>query len=81
LAQGKHDARRGKAWIVFEGESGISLTPLGRGGGGGVFGGGSGGELPEGPGDRTPLTDADPAALPEPAQRYAHFMGIGEPRT
>jgi hypothetical protein len=37
--------------------------------------------LPSGPGSREPVTEAEIAALPEPAQRYMRFMGVpGRPR-
>ncbi len=38
-------------------------------------------ELPAGPGDDTPVTDADIDGLPEVVQRYLRFMGVvGRPR-
>jgi hypothetical protein len=38
-------------------------------------------DLPDGPVDMRPVTDADIAGLPVPAQRYLRFMGvIGKPR-
>jgi len=38
--------------------------------------------LPSGPGPRDPVTEADLAALPEPAQRLLRFMAVpGHPRT
>ena len=37
--------------------------------------------LPAGPGDETPVTEADLAGLPSPARRYLRFMGVvGRPR-
>jgi hypothetical protein len=37
--------------------------------------------LPSGPGSREPVTEAEIAVLPEPAQRYMRFMGVpGRPR-
>ncbi len=37
--------------------------------------------LPQGPGRSAPVTEGDLSDLPEPAQRYLHFMGVvGRPR-
>ncbi|MGZ8765157.1 MAG: DUF6544 family protein [Acidimicrobiia bacterium] len=37
--------------------------------------------LPDGPGDETPVTEADVARLDEPVRRYLRFMGVvGRPR-